>query len=177
MHWARRTLHLPTLPQYSTPHLLFGSLHVGWLTASTLSQRVFYVTRDGGRTWTLEPRSAALPDVAACAPLPGGDGWCVSSALYTSVNGGRSCVGVGFLPGLVSGSGLSFRSLAGGAAFSGNDVYVTTDAGRSFTRIVLPQDIFVQSVQFVSPEVLYVVTGDSHLLLTRDGGRTSHEIA
>ncbi len=177
LHWARRTLHLPPLPQYSTPDLWFGSLHEGWLTASNLSQRVFYITRDGGRTWTREPRSAALSDLAVCASLPGGDGWCVGSALYASVNGGRSFVGVGFLPGLVSGSGLSFRSLTGGAVFSGNAVYVTADAGRSFTRIVLPQDIFVQSVQFVSPEALYVVTGDGRLLWTRDGGRKWRQIA
>jgi photosystem II stability/assembly factor-like uncharacterized protein len=54
---------------------------------------------------------------------------------------------------------------------------VTADAGRSFTRIVLPQDIFVQSVQFVSPEALYVVTGDGRLLWTRDGGRKWRQIA
>ncbi len=176
LQWTRQRLHLPPVPPYSTPDLWFGSLNDGWLTASNLSQRVFYVTRDGGRTWTREPKSAALSNVAACAPLPGGNGWCVGSELYASANGGRSFVGAGFLPGLVSGSGLGFRSLAGGAVFSGNSVYVTADAGRSFMRIVLPQDIFVESVQFLSPEVLYVVTGDGRLLQTRDGGRKWRQI-
>lgn len=198
--WRRVVLRLPPLPQYTAPQFWFGSLEDGWLTANGLVRAVFYATRDGGRTWTLM-RNGVVKELGpiTCARLADGDGWCLSGSkgptgpsglgrqaafawkltLAATEDGGRTFISVGTIPMLGSGSGIGFSSLAQGALLTTSGLLVTSDAGRSFTRILMPdpKSLFLSAVFFFSPTSIDVLTGNGQLLRTTDGGRHWRQVA
>ena len=191
--WRRVDLRLPPLPQYTEPQYWFGSLKDGWLTAAGLHRAVFYATRDGGRTWARVGNGAVKEfGPITCAPLASGDGWCLSGTkgptkaaqawkltLAATGDRARTFVPVGTMPMLGSGNGIGFASRAQGALLTTSGLLVTSDAARSFTRILMPEpkSLFLSAVFFFSPTSMDVLTGDGRLLRTMDGGRHWRQIS
>lgn len=75
-------------------------------------------------------------------------------------------------------TGLSFASFSTGAVLGGHDVYLTQDAGRTFThlRLDLGRDVFLTQVDVVSAREIYLVTESGRLLESQDGGGSWRQV-
>jgi photosystem II stability/assembly factor-like uncharacterized protein len=183
-------LHLPPAPQYAIQTQTFSSFEVAWDIVTDQGRQSLYRTEDGGRHWQVASH-ALQAGAILCQPVGNRDGWCLggekSSAalpgpwqdsLLGTTDGGRRFTAVGTVPMVYGATGLGFASLETGAVLGGHDLWLTRDAGRTFTHLQLDLSggAFLSQVDVVSAQEIYLVTDAGRLLETRDGGRSWRQV-
>ncbi|MDA8347112.1 MAG: YCF48-related protein [Thermaerobacter sp.] len=182
--WQAMALKLPGGSDYSIQTVIFSSPKVGWYINSNFPSVALYSTADGGRTWKLVSHSLQAGPTN-CQPAGKSAGWCINGkkdfkvppdawklALMATTDGGRRFTTVGTLPMESSVFSISFYSPYAGALLESRDILLTQDAGQTFTDIhfSLPKYSFLNKVDAVSAQEIYVLTDGGRLLETRDGG-------
>lgn len=167
---------------------------------TTLAQLapVLYATHNGGTSWQRLRQLQLGP--SGLDPVGESEGWLLTAKkllpshkivhghkvltrtqetfkVEVTVNGGRTFREVGTLPGSFGGGEeMDSYSLSGVAIPGGQDIWLTGDGGRHWSEIRLPTDVSIQQVDAVSPQELYLVTGEGQRFKTSDGGRNWQEI-
>lgn len=164
---------------------VFPNPDTGWLV-TVLGQ--VWRTADGGETWT---RASGFPPGSVQSlsfPNPD-DGWAMvflkamrpgpaairgGFTLVRTVDGGRVWTVVTalawppprrrFMPGTIT-----FSSANRGWAFGGRGLMTTADGGHTWVEIALPA-LFPRTLDFISPDRGWLLTGDGRLFSTADGG-------
>lgn len=131
-------------------------------------------TTDGGATWLSVNVPTAL-NIEAIDLLPGapGIGWMVSGAglIYKTIDGGASYVQQ--FGGGTSSDLSSISAVDPNVAYvAGSDGFIakTVDGGASWSQLTVSPDVAFSDIKFVSPTIGWVATVDGKMFFTSDGG-------
>jgi photosystem II stability/assembly factor-like uncharacterized protein len=153
----------------------FVSAETGWAVVG--ADRILG-TRDGGRHWATEYRTAASAGLSSVDFVDAAHGWVAgASVILATANGGRTwralpepcpVLSMVHFVSPVAGFAVSGAGAAGGAA-DGGGLLATSDGGRHWRRLSAPAD--AQSACFSGPRVGWLGAAGG-IYGTRDGGRT-----